>query len=326
MPMATKTMEEFIKKLITGLKKSKEGCTDCKIDPSSNGWLNCYKQNIYGSMACKHLEMFNNGDGDELHSKARAVHSSSMLAYNFFHWINKENTFIWGGVTYSEVYFEVKMKTIKGSERCANMDVVLIGKKEDKNHILFIESKFLEYEYAKSKKKELSPKYYESDNWYYTINKKNEEIKWGGILKKWDEMLAMKKKHSYLEGIKQNITHLFGIHSLYKWNEIEKEYEKREISEHLKNIANYEVGFINLIYEPNEKSFNRLHKSFEKYRDTFAEFKESSSNGNLEVIPKWVSYSELWKEMENQIPDDEDNDLKGYLNNRYMQYAWPNEQ
>jgi hypothetical protein len=58
--------------------------------------------------------MFNDGSGSELHSKAEAVHSSSMLSYNFFHWIDEEHPFVFEDVIYTKVLFEVKLKTIKG--------------------------------------------------------------------------------------------------------------------------------------------------------------------------------------------------------------------
>lgn len=114
---------------------------------TSKGYLANFSNNVYGKeMKDEHRKMFEHGSGKELQTKARAVHSSSMLGYNFFSWINEQNPFIWGEVTYTKVYFEVRLRTIKRSPAPANMDIVLDGfDKDGKRVLLFIESKFLEY-------------------------------------------------------------------------------------------------------------------------------------------------------------------------------------
>ena len=130
---------------------------------NERGYFCSYRENIYGGQMSEHFQdMFDEGSGGELHSKAEAVHSSSMLSYNFFHWIDDEHPFEWEQVKYTQVFFEVKMKTIKESPAPANMDVVLIDK--DKKHLLFIESKFTEY--TETKKFELSNSYREENKWY----------------------------------------------------------------------------------------------------------------------------------------------------------------
>lgn len=275
----------------------RENCEEC----NSNGYYDSYKQNIYGNaMEQRFQDMFDAGDGNELHSKAEAVHSSSMLAYNFFHWIKDEDgkRFTWEGVTYSEVYFEVKMKAIR---KPANMDVLLVGEKNGKKHLLFIESKFLEYIDNNSFK--LSDSY-----------KKNNKIQWEDIINN----VPLYK--GYMYGIKQNITHLFGIHGLK--NDGGFTGEMGESLNKLIGDINYNnMEFINLIFHP-AKIYEDESDSYNDYETLFNEFRDSLKDKGLEVIPKWVSYSKLWREMENQIPGD----LKEYLNNRYMQYAWPNEQ
>ena len=279
----------------------RENCKEC----NSNGYFDSYKQNVYkNKMEQRFQEMFDAGDGNELHSKAEAVHSSSMLAYNFFHWIKDEDgkRFTWEGVTYSEVYFEVKMKAIS---KPANMDVLLVGEKNGKKHLLFIESKFLEYIDNNSFK--LSDSY-----------KKNNEIKWEDIINN----VPLHK--GYMYGIKQNITHLFGIHGLKNGGGFTGKMGE-SLNKLIGDINYNNMEFINLIFHPakiyeDESKYNGYKNLFEKFEKYLTENKKELG---LEVIPKWVSYSKLWKEMENQIPDEK---LKRYLNDRYMQYACPNEQ
>ena len=187
--------------LLEALKKGRinEGQTI-----NDNGYFDTYKDNIFGGkMETRFQKMFDEGSGGELHSKAEAVHSSSMLSYNFFHWIDENHTFTWENIEYNQVLFEVKMKTIKGSNAPACMDVVLIDKK--KENLLFIESKFTEY--TEAKKFKLSESYRDSNKWFYD----KEKIDWNEII---NYATEASKEKNYNEGIKQIITHLFGIHNL----------------------------------------------------------------------------------------------------------------
>ena len=107
--------------------------------------LNLEDNLIGGNMTNRHREMFEKGSGGELHdtpAKAKAIDSSSMLSYNFFRHICEDCPVEIEGIKYNKVFFEVQIKTLKKGSP-ANMDVVLMS--EDKNTVLFIESKFLEY-------------------------------------------------------------------------------------------------------------------------------------------------------------------------------------
>lgn len=278
-------------KLIDALKADYTGSVN------KNGYFDSYKKNIFkGEMDPRFEDMFDEGLGGELHSKAEAVHSSSMLSYNFFHWINDSHPFEWDGVKYTQVFFEVKMKTIKGSPSPANMDVVLIDK--GKKHLLFIESKFTEY--TKTTKFELSNSYKDSSKWY------NNSVTWDEIVKYIPE-----KKYKYKEGIKQLISHLFGIHSQFV--EPCDTFKKVRI-----NFETAELKFITLIFEPS-KRFEDEHTAYQKYKELFDHFHSKITNVDLKlkVVPKWKSYGDLWKIMEEQMPED----LKDYISKRYMQFA-----
>lgn len=278
-----------MEKLLDALKKGHS--------VNKKGYFNSYRENIFRGQMSEHFQdMFDEGSGGELHSKAEAIHSSSMLSYNFFHWIDDNHPFEWEQVKYTQVFFEVKMKTIRNSPAPANMDVVLIDK--DKKHLLFIESKFTEY--TETKGFNLSRKSYSDKNKWYNTN-----VKWEDIVK-----YNPDGRYKYKEGVKQLITHLFGIHSQFV-----------ELCDTFKNVGiNFETAelkFITLIFEPSEEQFKEEHNAYVKYNELFKDFRDKIQNVGLKVVPEWKSYGELWNKMEKQMPEE----LKGYLWERYMKFA-----
>lgn len=298
-----------MKNLIDALKSNYVGSINKK------GYFDSYTKNIFGGKMDEDFQtMFDEGSGSELHSKAEAVHSSSMLSYNFFHWIDDRRPFEWDGVKYTQVLFEVKMKTIKlkkGNNPPANMDVVLVDK--DNTHLMFIESKFTEYleNTKKDRNKVISNSYKENDNWY------TKDIKW-------NDVISSIPSDGYQGGIKQIITHLFGIHGLISRDDSKREITNKYIGEHCDYLRGIDfkaenMKFITLIFEPSEE-FVEEHQAYINYNTLFIDFQRNIERvKGLEVIPKWVSYSKIWAEMKKQgkMPDG----LEDYLWNRYMLYA-----
>lgn len=290
-----------------GLKeKLKAGFPSC----NSAGYFDSYKENIYkNQMDQNYQKMFDKGSGGELHSKAEAIHSSSMLSYNLFHWIKDDSTFTFEGVTYSKVYFEVQMRTLICRSNPANMDVVLEGiDNNGKRHLLFIESKFTEY-YSNCRF-EISESYSKETNWY------NKKIEWRGII------LTAKKmcNKCYGEGIKQTITHLFGIYSLYGDGKALRWFNENNGQLMIEDINKVEIHFANFIFEPQDKDFHIEHEKFRNYIQLYSNF--------IRELPKVIaepkieitimSYSEVWKKMKTQIRD---TDLTEYIELRYMKFA-----
>ena len=296
---------------ITNLKTAlKEGfkCND-------NGYFDSFLDNVYGKrMEQKFQDMFDKGSGNELHSKAEAIHSSSMLAYNFFHWIDGTSCFNYDGINYTNVFFEVRMKTLKNSNFPANMDVVLTDKEH--KHLLFIESKFTEY--CETKKWDLSDSYKKE-------NAFNNNIEWDEIIKEIREEVINCKTCKYKDGIKQFITHLFGIANLCNDKAIKWFNDHNEFS--LSKLQNYSsVKFINLIFEPKEHDFKEEYESYKCYQSLFKKVQDMIKGkiiigqNPLEII--WMSYSKLWnnKNIEGLNKIDE-GELSKYLWQRYMQFA-----
>lgn len=269
------------------------------------GYVDSYSDNIFeGNMPIHFQKMFDNGSGSELRSKAEAVHSSSMLSYNFFHWISEDTPLHYRNGVYTKVFFEVKMKTIKTSNKPANMDVVLVGEKDGKSHWLFIESKFLEYH--ESSKFELSDSYENTNKWL------------DGYSENFTQLISEAKtlcgKGSYGGGIKQSITHLFGIRGLKTPVGIKyfKNNNPKDLVESFTNDVSYD--FINLIFEPAVNY--EEHKSYEDYKSLYENFIQYAVT-NVKIKPEWVTYTELWNEMNGQL----NHDLQEYLSTRYMRMA-----
>ena len=187
-------------------------------------YLKDTRDNTFSEIPPKFRAMFDNGNGGEFVrkgddlAKAAAVHSSSMLAYNFFGWIDQGNPFTFEGVEYDKVVFEEQLRVLAYgtsdnvkfpvSNAKANMDVVLAGENliTGKTSLLFIESKFTEHlsnAHADMTNMVLS---YSVPRCYFT---KGEE--WAALIKSWKDRASDEKKSGYYSGIKQDICHLISI-------------------------------------------------------------------------------------------------------------------
>lgn len=268
-----------------------------KTEMIDNSHFFDFRQNIFGGkMDEEFIQMFLDGDGNELVSKACAVHSSSMLGYNFFHWISKNNPltlkFEDKTIEYTKVLFEVKIPVLKRS-RPANMDIVLAN---DNNDILFIESKFLEY--LNLGRFDISDTYKKKDVYYCN----NQE--WCTFISK----LKTDEKNQYWGGIKQEICHLIG---LTNWIN-----EKTTIKD-LTLDKERDIRFINLVFEPNKK-YTEEHNAFENYKKLY-DYLHKKLHGLIpeNITMSFKSYSDLWPNISNCVSEK----LKDYLNNRYMKFA-----
>lgn len=263
----------------------------------ANGYYNSYEDNIFGTMDDKYKKMFANGKGNEFKSHAMAPDSSSMLAYNFFHGIDDQHKITFRGVTYHKAIFEAKFCTLIGRNSTpANMDVVLIGNKSEKKHVLFIESKFSEYIHKQSIFK-IGVTYSKEKYWF------DKDVNWSKVLSD----VPQKTDRQYYDGLKQIITHLSGIHGFLN---------KKESEDLTIDIDNTVFEFATMVFEPNDKY--EESKDYEAYYRLFSEYLDKiKENTNLKVLPQWISYSEWWKEVKDQYPED----LRNYLQEKYMNLA-----
>jgi len=173
------------------------------------------------------------GSGSE-QRKITTLHSSSLCALLFFYNVSEENqltlTIDSKKITFIDVLFEFQNTVIKGGKP-SNVDVVLLGKDDNNDNkvILFLESKFSEYLDVSSQFTDLGLDYlreyeciYNDDflkNIGFSIIKNEKEPKVfkkkkNGKIKEYNGIETTNKSNSYIEGIKQMISHYIGINNL----------------------------------------------------------------------------------------------------------------
>lgn len=249
-------------------------------------YLKSYKDNIYGEMPVFFYEMFWQGYGSELKPgrggekpKAAALHSSSMLAYNFFHWISEETPLTYEGVIYDKVVFEEKLRVLKGNNM-ANMDIVLVSK--DNNTVLFLESKFTEH------LEMLFTRTYHNPTNYLSQGET-----WSSVIR------TFNLRSHYYAGIKQIMCHLMGINNLAINQDALNWFNKNSWLNKvygitLKGDENY--IFKSIVFQPNDPELKSLTESYmDLVRREAQEF--SFLKDNIKVIPNpIITYGTLWEE------------------------------
>ena len=306
-----------------------------EVETEKNGYMPSVEANVFCSAreaikkGGKFYQMFAAGDGHELEdytdkqgrfrlAHAKSVLSSSMLAYNFFHWICPEHPLIINGIVYDKVYFEVKFpvlaKDAKGNRnnRPSNMDVVLIS--DDCAAMLCIESKYTEHTHnqaATFSDAYFKPSYYYQGNPYRTPFVQM-------------ALCYNEKNNGYYAGIKQNISHLIGLTNIMydadalAWFKTNNPFIESEVMEKL--CPETEITFTNLLYF-------RPKMVGEIYGDINAEEKaypyllgellfdhlQKAIDEPLLLSSFIKTYPELFTEVQAQIPES----LAEYLDNKY---------
>ena len=263
-------------------------------------------------------EMFKDGKGDELEKKAYAVHSSSILAYNFFHWVCKEHPLRFAdGKTYDKVYFEVKMPVLKSSPNApANVDVVLVS--DDCHSMLCFESKLSEY--TESKKADFSGSYKVHKN-YYNNHFEDDFINFISNHKDSDR--------AYNYGIAQIVKNLIAITNLHQSNDAMAEMLAKNTfieSEAARKMleAPLNVKFATVLYLLRDDSGLVPISKAMNYIKLLADFRSTACFDNMIwqhfVLPNYAyNYSDMLAIMRSQMPEG----LAGYLEARYPDLlAW----
>lgn len=246
---------------------------------------------------CEKFRMSCSGTGDEL-KKITTMHSSSLCALLFFYNVSNSNPLeIPGleGYIFNKSYFEFKNKVIGYP---SNIDVVLLGKnKEGKKVIFFVESKFSEYITGITKannKYEIGKSYFKEDCFSKPIYSKIlEELKI--TLETGKTYSLIPSENKYVEGIKQIISHYYGIR-----NFIEGEYYKKDNAS-LDEISNYgaeefilgEVLFDNYPDSIKNNFLYTYENDYSKLAEIINEQLRVENQKNLRILNKSLRYSAL---------------------------------
>ena len=322
---------------ITELKKSlKSAFFNLESATEKDFYLSSPAENVFcGAREAiqfggKYYKMFVVGDGNEIldytdergrfHlAHAKSIYSSSMLAYNFFHWVSAAHPLHYKGITYDKVCFEVKMKVLEKNQKgqtihkAANMDVVFIS--TDCKTMLCIESKFLEHlQNAAS----FFPKPYCYPESYYEGNPFRLDFARLASLYNF-------RGQGYYSGIQQNIRHLVAISNLkydanaLAWFKSHNPYVESEILDKIN--ADTQFIFTNFLYYPHEdfnsRSDGKTLSDSQTYTDLLMNFESDLPNevkNTLLTIGIYQRYADVLSAVKEQMPDG----LYYYLSKRYL--------
>lgn len=304
--------------------------------PDEKGYLPSYLDGIFptGREAMmpggKFYNMFDEGKGGELKPskvagniilpKACAVHSSSMLAYNFFHWISSKHPFRFSdGKTYDKVYFEVKMPVLKSRPSFpAHMDVVLVS--DDCHNMLCFESKMSEYTEHGSAK--FAEAYTKRDS-YYNNHFEDDFIEY---IKNFQNV-----DHAYNNGIEQMVKHLIAITNLHQSNYAMtdmlalNDFIEPDVARKMQE-APLNVKFANILYILGAEGYVPHSKTL-NYIKLLAQFRATASFDDMIwqyfVMPNYAyNYNDMLAIMRSQMPEG----LADYLEARYPHlHSWNDE-
>lgn len=293
------------------------GLTEWRKNGLPNGYFPHWEFNVYGNvMSDRFIRMFNRGSGGELDRKACAVHSSSMLAYNFFHWINGDHplelTFDSKVLTFSHVFFEIRMiplglSTSKKSP--ANMDVMLMS--EDGRDVLMLESKLLEYTENRSYELKMPESYLDEGKYC----KSTDVAYWKKVITTFQAKNNGCAAPRYFAGIKQNLCHLIAIDNLIFRDQDALKFLMEE-NDGLQLNPDANIIYKTLLFKPDEGRFKDESSAYNDYQCLILNNLNSSLPNHKVGM---ISYSDLWRQARCQMNDD----LQAFLEHRYMQFANP---
>lgn len=239
------------------------------------------------------------GNGEEL-KKITTLHSSSLCALLFFFNVSDKNPLHFKnleGYEFTQSFFEFKNKVIGYP---SNVDVVLLGQnKEKKNVILFLESKFSEYITGITKagnKYNIGKSYFSEKKDCYSFPIYKEILDSKVIeLSKVDDTHLSSSQEKYIEGIKQIISHYYGICNFMNGKYYEKDNENLN---KLKNHNAEEFLLGEILFDNFSKNIREQYLvPYEKDYSTLARLINKQYGKekvpNFKVIEESFHYSDL---------------------------------
>jgi len=235
---------------------------DCKVD--HNGYAPDFRETLLSRVIPQDFEAdLSAGDGNELQTKFRAIHSSSGLAVNCFAPFRRQiaDLLLQPSGAFERLQFERKCPTGLKGGRSPNLDVVLTGP----NGIVGIESKLTEYLAKHSA--DFSPAYAEQ------IRDARRE---GGYFSEMLRLMDAPKSYRLLDAA-QLIKHAFGLAHTF---------------------SDRPMTLLYLFWEPANPEASSI---FAAHRAEIAEFAERVAGATPSFSA--MSYPELWSKLEASGPD-----------------------
>lgn len=230
--------------------------TQNDVEAVGSTLYNIFKPSISKENWDHFFHMSIGGNGNEL-TKITTIHSSSLLALLFFSAVSELNPIRIDNHNYNNVYFEIKNKVFPNAsitDMPSNIDVLLVS--DDKESLLFLESKFTEY--IDHGKIAISDKY---KNFYQNFFNNNNDT---GLRLIENTIECISGNNSkYISGIKQMFSHIIGLAT--KPHESVKDDIKMLIN-NAKNIIIKEIVF--KFEETEFNNYSNLYKNVFKSLDS----------------------------------------------------------
>lgn len=244
------------------------------------------------------FKMACSGTGDEI-KKITTLHSSSLCALLFFFNVTESHHIEIPGLDnyiFTDSYFEFKNKVIGFP---SNVDIVLLGRNEEtkENVILFLESKFSEYIIRVTKANkgyEVGKSYFDKDCFSKPIY--DALIKADFFeLEEGPKFYLKAKSEKYIEGIKQIVSHYYGIRNFINDDFYEKDNPCREkIENHsAKEILLGEVLFDNFGNDIKEHYLKPYEEDYCKLAKIINEQPKELNGKKFKVLENTLHYSDL---------------------------------
>ena len=242
------------------------------------------------------FKMACSGTGDEI-KKITTLHSSSLCALLFFFNVTESHPIRIPGYenyVFTSSYFEFKNKVIGFP---SNIDVVLLGKNAEtsKNVILFLESKFSEFIMTRQKRLEIGSSYFKKGSFSEPIYQKLKDKKILDFDENTSCLISCSDKGQYIDGIKQMVSHYYGVRNFIKGDFYKKDNPCREkIENHsAKEILLGEVLFDNFGNDIKEHYLKPYEEDYCKLAKIINEQSKELNGKKFKVLENSLHYSDL---------------------------------
>lgn len=308
---------DYINTTVLTSKNNKDSRAFCLLPEEDT--LTALKR-VFSIKDCNFDEKFGqacSGSGQE-ERRISTLHSSSLCALLFFYNVTEKHPLKIeiknvGEVTFFDVIFEYQNCVIEDSNP-SNMDVTLLGKCQNKNVILFLESKFSEYITGMQKclhinsaylKEEISRPIYENWPWDKKDDESGQEFS-----------VSVSESPAYLGGLKQMISHYVGVRKFERgiqklkqgrcagkdlYNVVDNA-KKQLIQEKLRKFALERetvivLGSILFNVYANDVTHTELQEYEMLYKKLMKQISEAAvqSGSDLHILDNFFTYQQLFK-------------------------------